>query len=103
MKILSKIKSGLFTGFAKVALKLFGNKVLKGYRSIIVAVLTFILGLWSFIEGSAIFDSLCEAEITVFCDFDKTKLYGGILVFIGWVNYLLRLITDDKVPGLESE
>lgn len=81
---------------------MFAGKYFKGYRTIIIAVLTFIVGLWQWITGSGLFGFLCESSdsfqaLTVFCDIDSTKFYAIILTVIGIIQALLRKVTDTGV------
>lgn len=81
---------------------LFAGKYIKGYRTIILAVATFIVGCWEWITGSGLFAFLCASSenfnvFAVFCNITEAKFYATILMVLGVLNLLIRKLTDGPV------
>ncbi len=82
---------------------LFLGKYIKGYRTIILAVATFIVGFWEWLTGSGLFAFLCSASenfqaLTLFCNITEAKFYAAILMVLGVLNAIIRKLngpTDD--------
>lgn len=81
---------------------LFAGKYIKGYRTIILAVATFVVGAWEWITGSGLFAFLCASSdsfqaFTIFCNITEAKFYATILMVLGVLNAIIRKLTDGPV------
>lgn len=81
---------------------MFLGKYIKGYRTIILAVCTAIIGGWEWLTGSGLFEFLCSISdnfhaLVVFCNVTETKFYGLLIMLVGIINLVLRKLTDTPV------
>lgn len=87
---------------------LFVGKYIKGYKTIILAVATFIVGFWEWLTGAGLFQFLCSASadfqaLVIFCNITEAKFYASILMVIGVLNAIIRKLTDGPIgEGLPS-
>ena len=84
------------------ALFMFLGKYIKGYRTIILAIATAIIGGWEWLTGSGLFEFLCSISdnfqaLVVFCNVTETKFYGLLIMIVGIINLVLRKLTDTPV------
>ena len=71
----------------------------KGYRTFIVALIVFLIGLIQLILDSTIPQVACD-NWGIWCNFDESEFYSWLLMLIGWLNAVLRSITT--TPPLKS-
>lgn len=80
-------------------------KKLKGYKTLALSVVTMLIGALVFFQDQLhgeVGQAFCNVGITLFCDFTGSKFYGSLIVAIGFLNKLLRLITDTPIPVLDK-
>lgn len=74
---------------------------IKGFKTIIVSILTVALGLWEFsVRDGGLFEFLCD-NFEVMCNYSEASFYGAVISVIGFLNMSLRMITTTPVG--ESE
>ena len=78
----------------------FGDKW-KGYKTMAANWIVMLLGAWTMIDGSGVWEYLCVI-IPSLCDIQTSTIYGGVVVFIGALNQILRAITTTEIPSLKE-
>jgi len=81
------------------ALFMFLGKYLKGYRTLILAFGTIVVGSWEWITGSGLFAFLCSMSSTlkflaVTCNITESNFYAVILFIVGVLTAIMRKLTD---------
>lgn len=78
---------------------LFAGNYIKGYRTIILNVITMILASWEFLsKGNGLFEFFCNLgetfeSLSFFCDLTQTQFYTIAAMVVGACNVILRYLT----------
>jgi hypothetical protein len=78
---------------------------IRGYKTLIISTITILIGMVVFLQeqlNGEIGKMACEVGVTIFCNVAGSKFYGTIIIIIGFLNKVLRLVTDIPVPGFEN-
>lgn len=84
----------------------FGAKI-KGYRTVILMIVTAILSAWAFIHEQGLYGLLCDLGevvkfLSFFCTIEEEKFYAWVLGFISALGLILRKLSDEPV-GVSPE
>lgn len=68
---------------------------LRGYRTLAINAIVFILGLWAYAD-TELMGSLCE-NFGVLCDWSESELRASALALVATLNGILRFLTKTQV------
>ena len=70
---------------------------LKGYRSVLLGILVFVVGLIQKLVDSSVLDYICST-FTASCPVVSWFVSGGAMMTLGFLIQLLRGDTDSQLP-----
>ena len=68
----------------------------KGYRTIVINFIMFLIGLVSLLMNADLYDSLCNV-FHVLCNVTEGQFWATLLTVYAFLNKVLRAITDTKL------
>lgn len=78
---------------------------LKGYKTIALNAIVMLIGAVTIFANDivkAFADKACEMGLPQLCNIESTTFFGYLLAAIGFLNFVLRTITDLPIPTLDS-